>query len=38
MSAVLEHNGHRRLGPPGLAVASCRLPVAGVERPKLQVE
>ena len=38
MSAVLEHNGHRRLGPPGLAVASYRLPMAGVERPELAVE
>jgi MoxR-like ATPase len=38
MSAVLEHNGHRRPGPPGLAVASYRLPAAGVERPLLPVE
>jgi MoxR-like ATPase len=37
MSAVLEHDGHRRLGPPGLAVASDRLLVAGVERPELGV-
>jgi MoxR-like ATPase len=37
VSAVLEHDGHRRPGPPGLAVASCRLPVAGVERPELAV-
>ena len=38
MSAILEHNGHRRPGPPGLAVASYRLPAAGVERPELTVE
>src|SRR4029453_18207185 len=38
MSAVLEDNGHRRPGTPGLAVASDRLPVAGVERPELPVE
>jgi MoxR-like ATPase len=38
MSVVLEHNGHRIPGPPGLAVASYRLPVAGVERPELPVE
>ena len=38
MSAVLEHNGHRRLGPPGLAVASYRLPTAGAEAPELMVE
>lgn len=37
MSAVLGHNGHRRPGPPGLAVASYRLPAAGVERPELTV-
>jgi MoxR-like ATPase len=37
MSAVLEHNGHRRPGPPGLAVASYRLPAAGVERSELTV-
>jgi MoxR-like ATPase len=38
VSAVLEHNGHRRLGAPGLAVGCYRLPVAGVERPALAVE
>jgi MoxR-like ATPase len=38
MSAVLEHNGHRRPGPLGLAVAPHRLPVARVERPELTVE
>ena len=38
MSAVLEHNGHRRPGPPGVAVASYRLPAAGAERPELAVE
>jgi MoxR-like ATPase len=37
MSAILEHNGHRRPGPPGLAVASYRLPAAGVERPELKI-
>jgi MoxR-like ATPase len=37
VTAVLEHDGHRRPGPPGLAVASYRLPVAGVERPELTV-
>jgi MoxR-like ATPase len=37
MSVVLEHNGHRRPGPLGVAVAS-RLPVAGAERPELPVE
>jgi MoxR-like ATPase len=38
MSAVLEHNGYRRPGPPGLAVASYRLPAAGVGRSELTVE
>ena len=38
MSAVLEHDGHRRLGPLGVAVASYRLPVAGAEAPQLTVE
>jgi MoxR-like ATPase len=38
MSAVLEHNGHRRPGSPGVAVASYRLPVAGAEAPQLTVE
>jgi MoxR-like ATPase len=37
VSAVLQDNGHRRPGAPGLAVASYRLPVAGVERPALTV-
>jgi MoxR-like ATPase len=37
MSAVLEHDGHRRLGPPGLAVGCYRLPVAGAEAPELTV-
>jgi MoxR-like ATPase len=38
MSAVLQYDGHRRLGSPGLAVGSYRLPVAGVERPELAVQ
>ena len=38
MSAVLEHNGHRLPGPPGLAVGCYRLPTVGVERPELTVE
>src|SRR5215218_7941650 len=38
MSAVLEHDGHRPPGSSGLAVASYRLSVAGVERPELTVE
>jgi MoxR-like ATPase len=38
MTVVLEHNGHRRPGPTGLAVASYRQPMAGVERPELAVE
>jgi MoxR-like ATPase len=37
MSAVLQHDGHRRLGPPGLAVASDRLPLAEAEAPELAV-
>jgi MoxR-like ATPase len=37
MTVVLEHNGHRRPGPTGLAVASYRQPMAGVERPELTV-
>jgi MoxR-like ATPase len=37
MTTVVEHNGHRRLGPPDLAVAPPRLPVAGVELPELTV-
>jgi MoxR-like ATPase len=31
MNAVLERNGHRRPGPPGLAAGSQRLPVAGAQ-------
>jgi MoxR-like ATPase len=38
MSAVVEHDGHRRLGPLGVAVGSYRLPVAGVERPELTLQ
>jgi MoxR-like ATPase len=37
VSAVLEDNGRRRSGAPGLAVASYRLPVVGVERAELTV-
>jgi MoxR-like ATPase len=37
MSMVLEHNGHGRPGPLGVAVASHRLPV-GAELPGLTVE
>jgi hypothetical protein len=38
MSAVLEHEGHRRPGPLGVAVASDRPPMVGVERPELTGE
>jgi MoxR-like ATPase len=38
MSAVLEHNGHRRPSPPGLAAAPHRLPVAGADLPQLTLE
>jgi MoxR-like ATPase len=37
VSAVLEHNGHRRPGPPDVAVASYRLPTEGAERSELTV-
>jgi MoxR-like ATPase len=38
MSAVLEHNGHRRPSPPGLAAAPHRLPVAEADLAELTVE
>jgi MoxR-like ATPase len=37
MSAVLEHNGHRRPSPPGLAAAPHHLPVAGADLPELTI-
>jgi hypothetical protein len=37
VSAVLEHNGHRRPGPPDVAMASYRLPAEGAERSELTV-
>jgi MoxR-like ATPase len=38
MTAVLEHDGHGRQGPPGLAVAPHRLPVVAAEVPELTVQ
>jgi MoxR-like ATPase len=37
MTAVLEHNGHRRPGAPGLAAAPNPLPAVGAELPELTV-
>ncbi len=37
MSAVLEHNGHRRAGALGLAAAPHPMPVTGAELPELTV-
>jgi len=37
MTAVLEHNGYRRPGAPGLAAAPSPLPVVGAEPPELTV-
>jgi MoxR-like ATPase len=37
VSVVVEHNGHRRHSPVGLAVAPDPLPVAGAEAPELTV-
>jgi MoxR-like ATPase len=37
MSVVLEHDGHRRAGAPGLAMAPQPLPVAGAGAPELTV-
>jgi MoxR-like ATPase len=38
VSAVLERDGGRRLGPPGVAVGAYRRPTAGAEGPELAVE
>jgi MoxR-like ATPase len=37
MSAIVEHNGHRRPSPPGLAATPNLLSVAGAELPELTV-
>jgi MoxR-like ATPase len=37
MSAMVEHNGHRRPGAPGLAAAPHPLPVVGADLPELTV-
>jgi len=37
MSAVLEHNGHRRAGALGLAAAPHPMPVTGAELPELTI-